>query len=535
MLFRSKRFAPSKTALFLPSLRPGTITPELIREIKKVRKTGFTITVEAGSQRLRDVINKKITEDDILKAITDIARGGWESLKLYFMIGLPTETEEDIEDIYKLCVKILRTTEIKGGRIKNINIGISSFVPKSNTPFQWFPLNHIDTLKHKQSYLMKRFRKNRKISLKWQKGEISLIEAIFAKGDRRLGDTLEKALYLGCKFDNWGEHFNYNKWIQAFNDSGIDPGFYATRKRSFEETLPWDHISTGIDKEFLVSEYKRGVNGELTPDCRNGDCNGCGLMTSCEKLPDQGEKNVSSDYPINLEPQSSIRHQPPTSYQRIRLQYEKREDMRFLSHLELSKAIYRALRRAAIPLAYTQGYHPHPKISFGFALPVGIESKAEYVDIQLRIHMGIEKIVNDLNLHLVKGLKILAAHEIPLNYSSIPVMTDKIIYTIKLVDIDPKGIDIANFLSRDEIIVRNERLREFNIRPLIDNIKVIDIKDGYLELELIMKTEDGRNIKPINVLEDLCPPEYESLSSARITKTGLSWKNKLRFILEPPH
>ncbi len=520
-----RRFAPYKTALSLPSLRPGTITPELIREIKKVRKTGFTITVEAGSQRLRDVINKKITEDDILKAITDIARGGWKSLKLYFMIGLPTETEEDIEDIYKLCVKILRAAEIKGGRIRNINIGISSFVPKSNTPFQWFPLNHIDTLKHKQSYLMRRFRNNRKISLKWQKGEISLIEAVFARGNRRLVDTLEKALYLGCKFDNWGEHFNYKKWVRAFNDSNIDPGFHTTRNRSFEEILPWDHISIGIDKEFLVSEYKRGVNGELTPDCRNGDCNGCGLMTSCEKLLDRGEKNISSRYPLKLEARSSIDiQQPPISYQRIRLQYEKREDMRFLSHLELNKAIYRACRRAVIPLAYTQGHHPHPRISFGFALPVGMESKAEYADIQLRGHMGIEKIVNDLNLHLMKGLKILSAREIPLNYRSISVMTDKIIYSIKLFDIAPKGIDIANFLSGDRIIVRDGRSKEVNIRPLIDDIKVIGIKDDYIELELILKIEDDRNIKPIDVLKNLCPPGYESLSSALITKIGLCWK-----------
>lgn len=272
-------YGDKKIGLSLPSLRLDTFPLEVIEEIQRVRKTGLTFAPEAGTQRLRDVINKGITEDDLISAMENAFNLGWNNVKLYFMIGLPTETYEDLDGIVDLAYKVVDTyykvPKERRGKGFNVTISTSSFVPKPFTPFQWYPQNTMDVLREKQAYLKSRLR-HKNIKYNYHDTETSFLEGVFARGDRRLNTVLIKAWEKGCKFDGWGDHFKFDRWIEAFKECNIDPAFYANRKREYEETLPWDHINIGITKKYFMEEDKKAQEGILTHDCRVG-CTGCGI------------------------------------------------------------------------------------------------------------------------------------------------------------------------------------------------------------------------------------------------------------------
>ncbi|MEG1930310.1 MAG: TIGR03960 family B12-binding radical SAM protein [Anaerovorax sp.] len=270
-------------SLSLPSLRLDSFSFKVLEEIQRYKKSGLTFAPEAGSQRLRNVINKSITEEDIYTACEKAIKLGWTNIKLYFMIGLPTETMEDLDGIVKIAQTIIKISKsIKCGRF-NVTVSVSNFVPKAHTPFQWFPQNTIAQFKEKHNYLRERLKPIRGVTFNYHNNETSHMEAIFAKGDRRLGDTLIKAVALGCKFDGWTEHFKYNLWMQALKETHVDGDFYAFKRRSYEELLPWDLIDTGIKKDFLIEENKQAIAEIQTPDCRKG-CIGCGIneRINCE-------------------------------------------------------------------------------------------------------------------------------------------------------------------------------------------------------------------------------------------------------------
>ncbi|WP_053957508.1 TIGR03960 family B12-binding radical SAM protein [Inediibacterium massiliense] len=268
-----------KIGLSLPSLRLDKFPLEVIEQIQKVRKTGLTFAPEAGTQRLRDVINKGITEKDLIDAMKDAFSLGWNSIKLYFMIGLPTETYEDLDGIVDLAYKVVNlyydTPKEKRGKGLKVTISTSSFVPKACTPFQWHGQDSIETLKEKQYYLKEKLR-HKNIKYNYHDTKTSFLEGVFARGDRKVGKVLMKAWELGCKFDGWGDHFDYEKWMQAFEDCHIDPHFYANRQRSYDEIFPWDFIDIGVSKEYLKKENEKAHKGILTPDCRKG-CSACGI------------------------------------------------------------------------------------------------------------------------------------------------------------------------------------------------------------------------------------------------------------------
>lgn len=266
----------------LPSLRLDSFSLEILKEIEKIRKTGLTFAPEAGSQRMRDVINKGVTEEDLETAVTYAFEEGWSTIKLYFMIGLPTETKADILGIKDLGYKVKNIffslpKEKRKGNLK-ITLSVSCFVPKPFTPFQWIGQNSIDEFYEKIKLLKKEIRDN-KVTFNYHDPKISYLEAVLARGDRRLSKALFKAWELGCKFDGWSDFFDYNKWMEAFKASEIDPDFYALRKRNIDEVLPWDFIDIGVDKEYLISEYEKAKDGTLTRDCRLG-CNNCGINRS---------------------------------------------------------------------------------------------------------------------------------------------------------------------------------------------------------------------------------------------------------------
>ncbi|MBA1335237.1 MAG: Fe-S oxidoreductase [Firmicutes bacterium] len=274
-----ERFGSQGVGISLPSLRIDSFSLDLINEIQKVRKTGLTFAPEAGTQRLRDVINKGVTEEDLLESVGNAFRCGYSTVKLYFMVGLPTETIGDVKGIKDLAYRVIdryyEADKQSRGKGLKITVSTSCFVPKPFTPFQWEPQDTMELFNKKQDFLKQELR-HRAITYNWHQPETSFLEAVFARGDRRLCKVLLKAWGNGCRFDGWMEHFNFKAWMEAFRECGVDPDFYALRRRDYDEFLPWDHIDIGVSKEFLVSEHKKALEGKTTPHCRDG-CVNCGI------------------------------------------------------------------------------------------------------------------------------------------------------------------------------------------------------------------------------------------------------------------
>lgn len=267
-----------KINLSLPSLRVDNFSDELVDKLNKVRKSGLTFAPEAGTQRLRDVINKNVTQDEVINTCTKAFDNGWTTVKLYFMMGLPTETMEDIEGITNLGMDVLHAFYNNPNRQKGtglqVNISCSSFIPKPFTPFQWEPEDTMESLKAKQKHLLESI-PSKKIKVSYHETPTSLLEGVLARGDRRLSAVIYSAFKDGCKFDSWDEHFKFASWMKAFEENNLDPYFYTQRKREFSEVLPWDHLDYGISRKFLEKENLKAHENKTTPHCRI-KCAGCG-------------------------------------------------------------------------------------------------------------------------------------------------------------------------------------------------------------------------------------------------------------------
>ena len=280
----AERFESQRVSLSLPSLRIDSFSAGLMEKVKIVRKSGITFAPEAGTQRLRDVINKGVSEEDLLSSAKIAFEGGWNNIKLYFMIGLPTETDEDIKGIADLARKVAGVFyAIPGDRRRNalnITISIATFVPKPHTPFQWEPQAGFEQLMHKIA-IIKASTRAKYINLNWHDPKLSIMEGVFARGDRRVCDVLIKAWGKGCRFDGWDEHFNYDMWMSAFTDCNIDPAFYTERFREIGGVMPWSHIDSGVSEKYLIEERVKAYKGERTADCRTA-CAGCGISRFSE-------------------------------------------------------------------------------------------------------------------------------------------------------------------------------------------------------------------------------------------------------------
>ena len=275
-----ERFEDRRVSVSLPSMRIDNIVKQSLEETKRVKKSGLTLAPEAGTQRLRDVINKGVTEEDLVRSVTDAFEQGWSAVKLYFMLGLPTETDEDVLGIADLAEKVRKCyfSIPKERRAPGLRITVSAsvFVPKNDTPFQWAGQLEYDEVVRRQQLLRQALSRIKGVDFKYHAPDISFIEAVFARGDRRLGEALERAWRLGCRFDGWSDQFRYDLWLRAFEETGIDPNFYATRERAVGEVFPWDHLDCGVTKQYLLREWEKARKGECTPDCRKG-CTGCGM------------------------------------------------------------------------------------------------------------------------------------------------------------------------------------------------------------------------------------------------------------------
>ncbi len=445
------RYAEARVAVSLPSLRVGTLTDGLIEDIRKVRKTGFTLAPEAGSDRMRRVINKGITEADLIAGAASIYSAGWRLIKLYFMIGLPGETVDDVTQISTLARKVKDQAKAVGAS-GDVNVAVSTFVPKAHTPFQWEPqISMQETLD--LQYQLHCELKKRKLRFKWQDAPLSLMEGVFARGDRRLAPVLVRAVELGCRFDGWHEHFSLQRWQQAFRDCGIEPEWYL-RRRGLDEILPWDHLDCGVTREFLLAERERALAEAATEDCRNGACSACGVCDFKDVATRLAQKTELPPTPATENPE-----QQPT---RMRLRFAKTGAMIYLSHLELITVFTRAVSRAGVPILFSQGFHPHPRFSFGTATSVGVESQAEYMDMFTASGMPAGEVRERLNAVLPEGLQVLEALEVDLKAPSISTLIESTRYRITIAKMTAEALreGRVQFLAHDSFVIERHKKGE---------------------------------------------------------------------------
>ncbi|BCS55882.1 TIGR03960 family B12-binding radical SAM protein [Geobacter sp. SVR] len=442
------RYAHDRIAVSLPSLRVGTLTEGLIEEIRRVRKTGFTLAPEAGSERMRRVINKGITEQDLLETAFNVYGAGWRTIKLYFMIGLPGETAEDITQIASLSRQV-KDQGKRSGNPGEVNVSVGTFVPKAHTPFQWEPQISVDETLERQ-YQLHTELKQRKLRFKWQDAPLSFLEGVFARGDRRLAAVLVRAVELGCRFDGWREHFSLERWQQAFRECGIQPEWYL-RRRELDEVLPWDHLDCGVTREFLLQERERALSEAATVDCRHGQCSACGVCNF-----DTIANRLSHDSALPARLQTTA---PGDDQARVRLRFSKTGAMRYLSHLELLTVFTRAVSRGAVPILFSQGFHPHPRFSFATATSVGVESHAEYMDMIVAAGISAAEIQRRLNSALPAGIKVLAAEMIDLKAPALSVLIDKTRYAITFDSAcsDSLAEQCVQFLAHDRFTVQRKK------------------------------------------------------------------------------
>jgi radical SAM family uncharacterized protein/radical SAM-linked protein len=505
--------APNHISISLPSLRAGTLTPELIKLIKKVRKTGFTIAPEAGSQKLRNHLNKNLTDQEIIDTVEDVFRLGWLVIKLYFMIGLPLETQTDLDkmvDLIKVLNHIKRKTGSKPTRKqkRKINVSIGTFIPKSHTPFQWASQLSLQASQEKLAWLRDQLNLSG-VQIKTQRPEMSFLEGLFARGDRRLGLLLVNAYKNGCRFDGWNDHLQFNLWRKSIDQTDIDIDFYTTRQRSLVEPLPWDHIDAGVSKAFLTHEWNKCMTGEETSDCRHGNCNQCGV---CDFKIIKPEITTSQTIQNFNPPDRTTQF---AAYQLVKVTYAKLNSARFFGHLELVKIFFRALRRAQITVKYTQGFHPKPKISFENPLPIGIESLSEHFYMAIEQTIDPHAVIVSLNKQLPSGLTARDCQ--PVKNIALPTGLPAV-YTVKLETGFFDELLLQNYFSNlDQFYLHKNvkgKQKMFALNLIVSQIKLL----APDTIKLILKSSQGKIFRPFEILSTIFKLSDLTLKRARILK-----------------
>lgn len=503
-----ERFSEEKVAVSLPSMRVGTLTPELMELIRRVRKTGFTLAPEAGSERMRQVINKDISDQDLLSTAEAAFGLGWRLLKLYFMVGLPTETEEDLNALVKLCLEVWKLA--KPSR-SSINISLATFVPKPFTPFQWVGQVSRDEMQDRVESVKARLRRPG-IHVRWNQPDQSLLEAAFARGDRRMGEVLFRAWRLGARFDGWSEAFRPDLWEQAFQESGLSPSFYSQRQRPLHEVLPWDHLSARVDKEYLWEEYLRACRGEYTSDCRRHGCSSCGVCDHQRVRPE-----LHKDPPLLS--RSHPRHPAGEGAEKAYLlRYSKTGVARFFGQLEIGRSFRRAIRRSGLPAAYSQGFHPHMKLSFSGALPLGFESLVEEARLTLVGEHDPAWIQQCLNRALPRGLKVEEVAPAPLPEPKPKAWKET--YIIEgLSSWEVKSLCQSWAKHREEVLVKKTKRGE--VRAKLGEI-LLDVRPrGDSSLEMDLYEEAQACFRPNAVLQQLLREPPRKFSDCLIRKVAL--------------
>jgi radical SAM-linked protein len=534
------RLFDRKVSISLPSLRVDRFGLELADAIGKVRRAGLTFAPEAGTQRLRDVVNKNETEAGILETVDVAFASGWGRIKLYFMIGLPTETDEDIEGIPRLVSKI-REVARKRKKGARINVSVSPFVPRAHTPFQWERQDAPSETAAKEQAIRDALRRERGVKLATRDPQVSFLEGVMARGDRALSAVVEAAYRRGARFDGWTETFDFGIWLAAFEETGVESETYLAA-RDPERALPWEHIDGGPSREFLLDEREKALRGEPTPDCRESGCFDCGACAGAgiarsepgREMPARvaGCADSSSAAPAFGRRARKIRR-GESGGSRWRVRYEKGAAARFLSHLDIVRVVLRALSLSGLPVVFTQGFNPHPKLSFGPPLPVGATGEAEFFDLELTRSFSAAEVEAKLGAGLPDGIRLKSVSPLA-SKRSVSALAEAAEYVIR----DVRGLE---GLSSEEVASRLDSLRRTpeaevpkgektkTVRPS-EQILALDVLDkpsgeaavaGPPALKVVLAVGREGSLRPIDAvrlltLESPVPPEL-----ARIHRTSI--------------
>lgn len=490
-----KRFGARKISVTLPSLRCDQFSLKVAGDLSHNKRSSLTFAPEAGTERLRAAIGKDISEKNIVETVGIASRMGWKLIKLYFMIGLPTETDEDIEGI----IRLVKSAKKDNPRL-NFNITISPFVPKAQTPFQWHTMPPKETLMDRQ----KKLERVLPASVKGHFVEGSLLEGVLARGDRRLSKSIIRAWEKGCRFDQWKEHSRYDFWQQAFSETGINTDFYIRRERSKDEILPWDHLQFAAEKELLWKENEKSL-APFTP-----------------------KESEPAAEPVPARPPVAARGKDAQVVQRLRLRFSRRGRARFLSHLEQIDVLRRVIRRAALPAAFTSGFNPQVKASFGPAVSVGYESDSEYMELDLVKRVEPAEAGAKIRNSLPEGFDIVDVKKVPLFFPSLDSLLNIAKYRIEASCTDEK---LREFLASPEIII--EKVKEkitlkIDAKPLI---RTLENRDGGLYLEL--RYGPKKNIKPEKLAQKLLGLSDEETKLLFVRRAGFLIEKKDGTISEP--
>jgi radical SAM family uncharacterized protein/radical SAM-linked protein len=458
-------------SLSLSALRPKFFTDQVAESITKVKKTGLTLVPEAGTGRLRKVINKKLNEDEILDAVSSAFSQGWKKIKLYFMVGLPTETDEDLKGIISLIEQIIRLGYQIMNKPPQINLSVSSFIPKPYTPFQWLRMNTIEELKSKHEFLRKNLKKYKFVWLKNHSVENAVLEGVFSRGDRRLNPVLYRAWKKGARFDGWSDLFDFSLWQESFDEEGVDPRVYLS-SLSQSAALPWDHIDLGVKKSYLIQELKEAFKENWTENCEDRDCQQC---WGCSFPGFQNQVDYTKIPPVSLSRYRFLMKGEKES--RFRLFYSKQGPAKYVSHIDLSQTIQRSLRRAGIQVRHTQGFHPKMHLSFPPALGLGMKGKEEVLEFHSRYQLSGQQTIERINRYFPEGIRVLKIERIDSRRPSLSKDIKSVVYSL---DLNQEGVRTA--------VKKKAHLKRMNLSAAFEFIEkavnqenLSDLRRIYLE------------------------------------------------------
>ena len=516
-------FHDKKVSASLPSQRIDRFNIRLSNLVKDVRKTTITLAPEAGSQRLRDVINKNINREQIVSTTLDCYKNGYDSIKYYFILGLPTETYKDIDEMIELLSEIRYKakqikTELGIKQDLKINCTLSIFVPKPFTPFQWAGQDSLETISEKIAYIREKSKSLKSIRLKIHEKYISEIESVLTRGDGTLCRYIYKLYQSGCYLDTWDENFDRNKWYTIAQDCGFSIGKEAQKTFNLDDKLPWDFINTGINKEWLINEYKKALENKSSQPCET-KCTNCGVCSNFKI-----SKYIDNPYKPQISNACKINSSEIHKY---RARITKKGYLKYLSHLDWQNTIVKGLFRSGLPVVFTEGFNPIPKISLGSALPIFIESETEFIDFELFGMNKLNEIKEILNKSIDPNAQILEIKEIDKSAKSLDITTQWARYKITPIK---KGI--SNFVDlmyiKDKLTSQDEIFLTKKSKKGID--KLINIKQSVKDVELEKNTlyvtlKTGQNQEIPSVRADVLMKFFYPEDNFNITRLLLFDEN----------
>jgi len=479
-------FKEKKVSASLPSQRIDRFNIRLSNLVKDVRKTTITLAPEAGSQRMRDVINKNISKEQIVNTTLDCYKNGYDSIKYYFILGLPTETFQDIDEMLELLGGIrYRAKQIKAEMGLNhdlkLNCTLSIFVPKPFTPFQWVGQDSLETISEKIAYIREKSKSLKGVRIKIHEKYISEIEAVLTRGDSTLCKYIEKLYESGCYLDTWDENFDKAKWYNSAVECGFTLGELSQKQFKLDEELPWDFINIGIKKDWLINEYEKAINSKSSITCET-QCSNCGICTSFNT-----KKVLDKQYTPNNNPNSNIHKDTITKY---RAKVTKKGYLKFLSHLDWQNTLVKGLFRSQLPVVFTEGFNPIPKISLGAALPIFIESTTEFIDFELYDDKNPLEIKDILNKTFDKNAQIIDIYKIDKSTKSLDITTQWARYEIRNFEEGISNFENLMYIkdkltSEDEIFLKKKNKKGIDkLVNIKQSVKDVEIEKGKLYVTL---------------------------------------------------